>query len=365
MNKARMMNRIVLLSLVTVFFILSLFIVTAAAHAANYKGFRELIPDECISLNKKTTLAHLPAEWRPYADFVKICNLKQKNAPLAQVSIITVWVEDYYEITGKATPWKDFPRSLIVDANKKKLGELPELYPRDDTKQTTLHYGDWRQSGMPTEIKVDVDVYAVNSDYYYEPFLWNQQSKRYEMHGLKKQPGKRPGALDPYAYGAVYEEFAKLNPVTCVPLGKEAVLSRMPAAWRPYADFAKRCALKRGNATASTVSIISIWLRNYEEARFPAGTPRVGDNPPPPLPIIVDNAFHIIGHLPEAYPFVEVTDPDIYYGKWHSDMPTEILVDVDDPTVSADRYYAPLTWNEKSHRYEQKETIDMPGHRLR
>jgi hypothetical protein len=230
MNKARMMNRIVLLSLVTVFFILSLFIVTAAAHAANYKGFRELIPDECISLNKKTTLAHLPAEWRPYADFVKICNLKQKNAPLAQVSIITVWVEDYYEITGKATPWKDFPRSLIVDANKKKLGELPELYPRDDTKQTTLHYGDWRQSGMPTEIKVDVDVYAVNSDYYYEPFLWNQQSKRYEMHGLKKQPGKRPGALDPYAYGAVYEEFAKLNPDTCVPLGKEAVLSRMPAA---------------------------------------------------------------------------------------------------------------------------------------
>jgi hypothetical protein len=345
-------------------FILLLFIATATAYGANYKGFRELIPDECVPLNKKAVLAQLPSEWRPYADFVKICSLKQKKAPIAQVSIITVWAEDYYEITGKSTPWKDFPRPLIVDASKKKLGELPELYPRDDTKQTTLHYGEW-QSGIPTDIKVDVAVYTENEDYYYKPFLWNRKYKHYDMQGLKKQSGKRPDALDPYAFGTIYEEFAKLDPDTCAPLGKEAVLSRMPAAWRPYADFTKRCALKQENATAAKASIISIWLRNYNEAHFPAGTPQIADNPSPPLPIIVDADFHVIGHLPEAFPYVEVTDPDIYYGKWHSDMPTEILVDVYDPTVSGDRYYAPLRWNEKSRSYEQKDTKDTQGHRLR
>jgi hypothetical protein len=336
--------------------IFCLLAVTPIGYGANYSGFRELLPDECVSLNKKTVLTKLPAEWRPYAGFVKICDLKQKKSPHAQVSLVTVWVEDYYELTGKNTPWKNFPRPLIVDRNKKKLGELPELYPRDDTKMPVLHYGEW-QSGIPTEIRVDVDVYAENADYYYPPFHWDQKKKRYDRQDLKPQIGKRPGALDPYAYGTVYEEFAKLNPDSCVLLEKEAVLSRLPAAWRLYADFVKRCALKQEKGDSEKVSLISIWLRNYNEAGLPAGTP--------PLPVIVDADFHILGYLPEAYPAVEVIDPDVYYGKWQSGMPTEFLVDVYDPTVSGDYYYEPLRWNKTKQSYEMKEEKDIHGHRLR
>jgi hypothetical protein len=58
---------------------------------------------------------------------------------------------------------------------------------------------------------------------------------------------------------------------------------------------------------------------------------------------------------------------DVYFGKWQSGMLTEIRVDVYNPAVTGDYYYAPLIWNKNSGVYEMKsgEKEKTYGHRPR
>ncbi len=154
--------------------------------------------------------------------------------------------------------------------------------------------------------------------------------------------------LTPIAHGEDYKGFLKLNPDECVRLDKKIVL-QLPNEWHKYADFVKICGLTQKKGQPAKVSIISVWAHDYY-ATLPAGT--LWEDLPRPL--IVDSGYHEIGLLREVYPADPPRDLDVHYGRWGAGMPTEIRVDVHNPAVEGNYFYAPLTWNKKSNRYEME-----------
>jgi hypothetical protein len=156
---------------------------------------------------------------------------------------------------------------------------------------------------------------------------------------------------------AGYPGFRELNENDCVVLGEKDI-QRLPPTWHKYKGFVKICELKQNRATKSKVSIISIWAYDYLDAWTKAS--KWEDFP---LTIIVDDHFNHLGTFPELYPMDSRTEPIVYYGKWKSGMPTEIRIDVYNPTVTGDYYYSPFIWNEKDVQYQMKTKKTRHGKR--
>ena len=169
--------------------VVALLMLAANVHGQGYKGFTLLNPDECVRLDKKAVL-QLPVEWHKYGDFTKICALTQTKGQPAKVSIISVWVEEYYDTVPSDAPWEKFPLPLIVDDHFQKIGKLPEIYPMDQPRELDVYYGKW-QSDMPTEIMVDVYNPAVSGNYYYDPLIWNTAKGTYGMKSEEAKYGSR------------------------------------------------------------------------------------------------------------------------------------------------------------------------------
>jgi len=168
-------------------------VLVSNSYGKGYKGFKLLNPDECSQLDKKV-VSQLPVEWHKYADFVKICKLKEKGNTDAKVSIISIWINDYYDTTvptGAPHIWENFPLTLIVDSNLHIIGKLPEIYPMNDITSPDVYYGKWK-SGIPTEIRIDVNNPAVEGDYYYSPLIWDIKSLNYKMKSKEVTYGRRP-----------------------------------------------------------------------------------------------------------------------------------------------------------------------------
>ena len=87
------------------------------------------------------------------------------------------------------------------------------------------------------------------------------------------------------------------------------------------------------------------------------------ENPPQMGSEVVDENLNVVGTLPENFPMDSRTESVIHFGKWESGVPTEIRVDIYDPTVSGDHYYSPLIWNEKDKRYHMSDKEPKSGHR--
>lgn len=161
------------------------------------------------------------------------------------------------------------------------------------------------------------------------------------------------------AMGAGYKGFTKLNPNECLPVDKK-VISQLPSEWQRYTGYVKICNLKHDHEK-SNISIISVWVDDFLEAKFPHPAPHKWENFP--LPLIVSTELWNIGTLPEIYPVDDITSPTIYYGRWQYSIPTEIRVDVKNPAEGGDYYYAPLIYNRKSGRYEMKDKEISDGRR--
>lgn len=149
-------------------------------------------------------------------------------------------------------------------------------------------------------------------------------------------------------HGEGYKGFLKLNPDECVPLDKKVVL-QLPTEWHRYGDFVKICGLTQKKGQPAKVSIVSIWADDFYDAQ-PAGA-KWGNFP---RPLIVDAGYRQLGQLPELYPTHQESELSVYYGKWRSGTPEEIRIDVYNPAVDGDYYYAPFMWNTKQGRYEMK-----------
>ena len=172
----------------------SLLIITSASYGNEYKGYIKLNPDECVPLSKEVVISQLPADWHHSAGFVKICQLKQKKTTATPVSIISIWVLDYYD--AKFPPpatrkGEKFPLPIVVDNEFHTLGQLPQQYPDDPPRELNIYYSEF-QAGTMSEILIDVYNPAVSGDYYYAPFRWNKQDKIYEMESKSNINGRRP-----------------------------------------------------------------------------------------------------------------------------------------------------------------------------
>ena len=150
--------------------------------------------------------------------------------------------------------------------------------------------------------------------------------------------------------GKEYQQLKLLKPDSCIRLDK-GLVQRLPDQWQRYGDFVKICRLRDAKSNARA-SIVSIWVLDYYNAKFPAPTPRVWEEFP--LPLIVDEDFKPVGQLPENYPDDPPRELEIYYSKKVSDAPPQIRVKVYNPAVTGDYSYPPMIWNKKNKRYEMK-----------
>jgi len=165
------------------------FVLFSNSFAAGYPGFIDLRESKCVLMDGKDVL-NLPPAWHKYNGFIKICGLKKNKASKVNVSIISIWAEDYLDAQKKEM-WEDFPVTIIVDDDLNQLGKFPELYPMNSPVELSVYYGKWK-SGKPTEIRIDVSNPAVGGDYYYPPLIWNAKDEQYHMKSKETKHGKRP-----------------------------------------------------------------------------------------------------------------------------------------------------------------------------
>lgn len=172
------MLRTVRLNALCIFFLFFAVAFASNVSAAGNKDFLLLKPDDCVSLEKGAVL-QLPDSWHEYEGFIKICSLKTRNARVAKVSVIAIWVKDYYDSLPPGAPWEEFPLPLIVDRHFRPVGKLPELYPVHPPRELEVSYGKF-QSGAPTEIRIHVHNPATSGDYDYAPLIWNRKHHVFE-----------------------------------------------------------------------------------------------------------------------------------------------------------------------------------------
>ena len=170
-----------------VLIILSALTIAPTVNGKSYQGFQLLNQDECAPLDKKTVL-QLPEAWHKYADFVKICGLRQKKGQTAKVSIISIWADDYLNAQPADPKWEQFPLPLVIDHDLRQVGQLPELYPTHQAHELKIYYGKW-QAGIPAEIRLHVYNPAAYGDFDYTPLIWNRTTGRYETKSKEVRHG--------------------------------------------------------------------------------------------------------------------------------------------------------------------------------
>jgi len=159
--------------------------------------------------------------------------------------------------------------------------------------------------------------------------------------------------------GNGYGRFTKLDPKKCIK-ADATVMSQLPSDWQKYKRFVKICPLTK-NKINSDVSIISIWVNEYFDAKYPPLATHQWEQFP--APVIMDKMLHKIGSLPELFPDDDITSSIVYYGKWHGGIPTEIRVDVENPAEGGDYYYSPIVYNSNNGVYEPKNKEIIHGKR--
>lgn len=155
-----------------------------------------------------------------------------------------------------------------------------------------------------------------------------------------------------------YAGFNELNDKECEVLGDNDI-QKLPQSWHKYKGFIKICGLKKSNTEKPQILLISIWAFDYLESSNLDMWEEF------PLPVIVDDQWNQVGSFPELYPANLASDSYVFYGKWKAGIPREIRIDVENPSVTGDYYYAPLRWNPKAKRYIMKDTEERYGKRPR
>lgn len=157
---------------------------------------------------------------------------------------------------------------------------------------------------------------------------------------------------------AGYPGFVELNPAVCAPIDQQHA-EKLPSPWRKYLAFTKICPIRKTPTSKARLFIASVWTEDYLNAK------RSNMWEDFPSSIIVDDHMNILATLPVIFPIEAPTEPSIYFGRWKASLPTEVRVDVYDPTVAGDRYYPPLIWNDKEKRFRMLDKEPKSGHRPR
>ena len=157
--------------------------------------------------------------------------------------------------------------------------------------------------------------------------------------------GAMPPAAKAAKANAAGAAWRTLDPDACTPLEPDDQ-ARLPASWKPYLNFARRCELTAPGARPQ-VALISIFTRAYYE-----GKP---DNAPWekfPTPLLVDREFRSLGGLSQLFPWDQPAMLELKHGRWKEGVPQEIRVHVDNPAVSGPYDLPTLRWNAAQRRYQ-------------
>jgi len=136
-----------------------------------------------------------------------------------------------------------------------------------------------------------------------------------------------------------------LKPETCREIS-ESESAKLPSVWRPYIGFIKACQIFASGALE--VDIISIWLLDYFQSKYPEGAAPVMESFP--MPVIVNQDLKVLGTLPEYYPDDPPRELEIYYSD-KTTIPPDLYIKVYNPGAGGDYSYPPMTWNVRKGSY--------------
>lgn len=130
-----------------------------------------------------------------------------------------------------------------------------------------------------------------------------------------------------------------LKPETCETISPHQ-MGKLPPGWRKYLGYIKACSILKSRA--QEITLISIWIQDYFNSRYPKDVAPSMENFP--LPIIVDQVFKVLGTLPEYYPDDPPRELDLYY-LLKQGSPPDLYVKVHNPGAGGDYSYPPMRWN--------------------
>ncbi len=148
---------------------------TFCTSVAQAEGWVTLDASRCKPVDVAATL---PDAWSKYRGSTRICPLTRHQSDVAQVSLLSVFVDDYYLGLPKDAPWESFPQPMLVDPSGQCLARLSHLYPSEPPSQLVVRAGGWKQ-GVPTLLRFDVLNPAVSGNYSLPGLKWDMQTKRY------------------------------------------------------------------------------------------------------------------------------------------------------------------------------------------
>jgi hypothetical protein len=149
---------------------------TFGACSARAAGWITLDASRCKPVDAS---AALPESWSKYRGSTRICALTRKQNQTAKVSLLSVFVDDYYLGLPKDAPWESFPLPMLVNSSGQCLAQLPHLFPSNPPSQLVIRAGGWKQDA-PTLLRLDVLSPAVGGNYSLPSLKWDVQSKRYQ-----------------------------------------------------------------------------------------------------------------------------------------------------------------------------------------
>jgi hypothetical protein len=133
-----------------------------------------------------TQLAWLDgAAWSRFASAVRVCEVGQGSGPAALL-VTSVWEQHYYADKPDGTVQVDMPRPLLLAADGRKLGELPQNFPTDAPDVLQLRFAGWK-GGLPTEIRLCVISPTPGGNFALAPLRLGP-SGHYESTGRKPVP---------------------------------------------------------------------------------------------------------------------------------------------------------------------------------
>lgn len=145
------------------------------ACAAQAAGWDTLEASRCKAVDAS---AALPDEWSKYRGATRICPLTRNKNHVAKISLISVFVDDYYLGLPKDAPWESFPSPMLVDQSGHCLARLSHQFPSEPPSQLVIRFGGWKQ-GMPTRLRLDVLSPTAGGNYRLPSLQWDAQKKSY------------------------------------------------------------------------------------------------------------------------------------------------------------------------------------------
>jgi hypothetical protein len=152
---------------------------------------------------------------------------------------------------------------------------------------------------------------------------------------------------------AVAAGLKKLSLDECASLAQSPFKPALSSEWKAYLAYTKVCPLRKTRTSKAAVVLVSVFIDDYYKAN-----PGQKEWKQFPLPLLISADDKCLARLPEHFPFEQPVDLTLNFGHWHKDIPTQITVDVSNPSVGGDYQLPKLFWSAKEHRYFARKDTD-------